>query len=75
MGINIGPTHSRYVLLARPQQDYSHGTPLYLRAIVFERPLQGMNVNSKASRIYRRLADICRTYSSCAAFLCSQSYF
>ena len=28
------------------------GLPLYLRAIVFERPLRGMNVNSKASRTY-----------------------
>ena len=49
--------------------------PLYLRAIVFERPLRGMNVNSKASRTNRLLADICRTYSSCAACLCLQSYF
>ena len=46
------------------------GLPLYLRAIVFERPLRGMNVNSKVSRTYRLLADICRTYSSCAACLC-----
>ena len=51
------------------------GLPLYIRAIVFERPLRGMNVNSKASRTYRLLADICRTYSSCAACLCLQSYF
>ena len=35
----------------------------------------GMNVNSKASRTYRLLADVCRTYSSCAACLCLQSYF
>ena len=41
---------------------------------MFERPLRGMNVNSKASRTYRLLADICRTYSSCAACLCLQSY-
>ena len=34
-----------------------------------------MNVNSKASRTYRLLVDICRTYSSCAACLCLQSYF
>ena len=51
------------------------GLPLYLRAKVFERPLRGMNVNSKASRTYRLLADICQTYSSCAACLCLQSYF
>ena len=51
------------------------GLPSCLRAIVFERPLRGMNVNSKASRTYRLLADICRTYSSCAACLCLQSYF
>ena len=51
------------------------GQPLYLRAIVFERPLRSMNVNSKASRAYRLLADICRTYSSCVACLCLQSYF
>ena len=51
------------------------GLPLYLRAIVFERPLRGMNVNSKASRTFRLLADICRTYSLCAACLCLQSYF
>ena len=51
------------------------GLPLYLRAIVFERPLYGMNVNSKASRTYRLFADICRTYSSCAACLCLLSYF
>ena len=51
------------------------GLPLYLRAIVFEWPLRGMNVNSKASRTYRLLADICRTNSSCAACLCLQSYF
>ena len=51
------------------------GLPLYLRAIVFEQPLRGMNVNSKASRTYRLLADICRTYSSCATCLCLQSYF
>ena len=42
---------------------------------MFERPLRGMNVNSKALRTYRLLADICRTYSSCAACLCLQSYF
>ena len=34
-----------------------------------------MNVNSKAWRTYRLLADICRTYSLCAASLCLQSYF
>ena len=51
------------------------GLPLYLRAIVFERPLRGMNVNSKASRTYRLLADIYRMYSSCAACLSLQSYF
>ena len=51
------------------------GLPLYLRAIVFERPLRGMNANSKASRTYRLLADICQTYSSCAARLCLQRYF
>ena len=51
------------------------GLPLYLHAMVFERPLRGMNVNSKASRTYRLLADIYRTYSLCAACLCSQSYF
>ena len=51
------------------------GLHLYLRAIVIERPLWGMNVNSKASRTCRLLADICRTYSSCAACLCLQSYF
>ena len=51
------------------------GLPLNLRAIVFERPLQSMKVNSKASRTYRLLADICRTYSSCTACLCLQSYF
>ena len=28
------------------------GLSLYLRAIVFERPLRGINVNSKASRTY-----------------------
>ena len=44
-------------------------------AIVFERPLRGTNVNSKASRTYRLLADIWRMYSSCAACLCLQSYF
>ena len=49
--------------------------PSYLRAIVFERPLRGTNVNSKASRTYRLPADICRTYSSCAVCLCLQSYF
>ena len=38
---------------------------LYLRAIVFERPLRGMNVNSKALRTYWLLVDIFRTYSSC----------
>ena len=43
--------------------------------IVFERPLRGMNVNGKASLTYRLLADICRTYSSCAACFCLQSYF
>ena len=37
------------------------GLPLHLRAIMFERPLRGMNVNSKASRTDRLLADICRT--------------
>ena len=42
---------------------------------MFERPLRGMNVNSKASRTYRLLANICRTYSSCAACLYLQSYF
>ena len=51
------------------------GLPLYLRAIVFERPLRVMNVNSKASRTYHLLADICRTYSSFSACLCLQSYF
>ena len=51
------------------------GLSLYLRAIVFERPLRDMKVNSQASRTYRLLADICRTYSSCAACLCLQSYF
>ena len=51
------------------------GLPLYLRAIVFERPLWGMNVNSKTSWTYRLLADICWTYSSCAACLRLQSYF
>ena len=51
------------------------GLPLYLRAVVFERPLRDMNANSKASRTYRLLADICRTYSSCAACFCLQSYF
>ena len=51
------------------------GLPLYLRAIMFEQPLRDMIVNSKASRTYRLLADICRTYSSCAACLCLQSYF
>ena len=51
------------------------GLPLYLRAAVFEQPLRGMNVNSKASQTYRLLVDICRTYSSCAACLCLQSYF
>ena len=51
------------------------GLPLYLRAIVFGRPLRGMNVSSKTSRTYRLLADICRTYSSCAECLCLQSYF
>ena len=51
------------------------GLPLYLRAIVFERPLRGINVNSKASRTYRLLANIRRTYSSCAACLCLQCYF
>ena len=50
------------------------GLSLYLRTIVFERPLLGMNVNSKASRTYGLLADICRTYSSCAACFCLQSY-
>ena len=42
---------------------------------MFERPLRGMNVNSKASRTYPLLTDICRTYSSCAACLCLQTYF
>ena len=42
---------------------------------MFERPLWGVNVNSKASRTYRFHADICRTYGSCAACLCLQSYF
>ena len=51
------------------------GLLLYLRAIVFKRPLRGMNINSRASRTYRLLADICRTYSSCVACLCLQSYF
>ena len=51
------------------------GLPSYLRAIVFERPLWGMNVDSKASRTYQLLADICRTYSSCAACLCLQRYW
>ena len=51
------------------------GLPLYLRVIVFERPLRGMNVNSKASRTYRLLDDICQTYSSCAACLSFQNYF
>ena len=45
------------------------GLPLYLCAIVFERPLRGMNVNSKDSKTYRLLGDICRTNSSCAACL------
>ena len=45
------------------------GLPLYLRTIVFERPLRGINVNNKASRTYRLLADICRTYSSCSVSL------
>ena len=49
--------------------------PLYLHAIVFERPLRVMNVNSKASGTYKLFADICRTYSSCATCLCLQSYF
>ena len=40
-----------------------------------ERPLRGMNVNSKASWTYRLLADICRTYGWCIAFLCLRSYF
>ena len=51
------------------------GLPLYLHAIVFERPLRGMNVNSSASRTYRLLADISRTNSSCAACHCLESYF
>ena len=51
------------------------GLLLYLRAIVFKRPLRGMNINRKASRTYRLLAGICRTYSSCVACLCLQSYF
>ena len=51
------------------------GLALHLRAIVFERPLRGMNVNSKASRTYRLLADICQTYSSCATCLCLKGYF
>ena len=42
---------------------------------MYERPLRGMNVNSKASRTYQLLADICRTHSSCAACLCLQSDF
>ena len=58
----------------RPVRKVS-GLPLYLRAIVFERPMRGMNANSRASRTYRLLADICRMYSSCAACLCLQSYF
>ena len=41
------------------------GLPLYLRAIMFELHLRGMNVNNKASRTYRLLADICRAYSPC----------
>ena len=44
-------------------------------AIVFERPLRDINVNSKASRTYRLLADICRTYSWCTACLCLHRYF
>ena len=51
------------------------GLRLYLRAIVFERPLSDRNVNSKASRIYWLLTDTCRTYSSCAACLCLQCLF
>ena len=42
---------------------------------MFERPLRCMNVNSRASRTYRLLDDVSRTYSSCAACLCLQSYF
>ena len=42
---------------------------------MFEWHLRDMNVNSEASRTYRLLADICRTYSLCAACLCLQSYF
>ena len=50
--------------------------PLYLRAIVFERPLRGINVNSKASRTYRLLADICWTYGIVnAQRVCLQIYF
>ena len=67
------------------------GLPLYLRAIVFERPLRGMNVNSEASRTYRLLAiiyTILYTYSTYIYLLflyygrivhvqriCLQSYF
>ena len=51
------------------------GLPLYLRATVFERPLRGRKVNIKASRTYQFLADVCRTFISCAAWLCLQSYF
>ena len=42
---------------------------------MFERPLRVMNVISKASRTYRLLADIYRTFSSCAACLSLQIYF
>ena len=68
VGVNIMGPYTRSV------REVS-GLPLYLRAIVFERTLWGMNVNSKASRTYWLLGDICKTYSSCAACLCLQSYF
>ena len=41
----------------------------------FERPLRGMNVNIKASRTYRLLADICQTYSSCILFSTRKNEF
>ena len=65
------PTHSFFVT----GQSLPHGIIFRIAAIVFERPLRGMDVNSKASQTYRLLADICQTYSSCAACLCLQSYF
>ena len=46
---NIKERHLINLILYTSSVRKVSGLPLYLRAIVFERPLRGMNVNSKAS--------------------------